>query len=285
MFQKILGLTVLAIGAAYAIAILVALRRDKEGFASAPGKTGAVAAAEFAVFAISSVGISDFLLNTLIANRFRLASDQDLPGTLVGCTIVPSSLIACILLCRSTNEIDLPMLLLCGACVMTGSLIGSRLAAGLGGAQIRLIMKVALSVSLIFLILKWIVSEGLTGTATGLSGVKLVVAAALCFISGAVNMFGVPMKPTWTALFLILGLSPMATLTMVLVLGAMTPLTGAVNVLRGGHYQKKMVGCAVIAGSLGGLLGVLTAVSIPASVLNVLLIAVMLLALLSMFRK
>ncbi len=285
MFQKILGFAVLAIGAVYAVVILRSLYKDKEGFLAARGDLRLTAAAEFLVFAISCLGVSDFLLNTLVAKRFDLADDRDLPGTMVGCTIVPSSLIACILLNRSSGGLDTLTLVLCAVCVMTGSVFGSRLVAGMDGAKIRMIMKIALIASLVFLIIKMIVSAGLTGTAAGLSGFKLILAAALCFFAGVVNMFGIPMKPTWTALFLIMGLSPLATLTMVLVLGAMTPLTGAVNVLKAGHYQKKMVGSAVVTGTMGALLGALTAVSIPGTTLNVTLVTVMLIAIVSMFKK
>ena len=285
MFQKILGFTVLTVGAIYALVILRSLKKDKEGFHAARGSLRLCGIAECLVFAISCIGVSDFLLNTLVAKRFDLADDRDLPGTMVGCTIVPSSLIACVLLNRSAGSLDTLTLVICAACVMTGSFFGSRLVAGMDGSRIRTIMKVALVASLVFLIIKMIISSGLTGTATGLTGIKLVVTAAFCFFSGVVNMFGIPMKPTWTALFLIMGLSPITTLTLVLVVGAMTPLTGAVNVLKGGHYQKKMVGCAVVTGTLGALIGVLTAVSIPSTALNIILIAVMLIAIISMFKK
>ena len=284
MFQKILGFAVLFIGLFYGSIILKKLLGDKEGFWAARGKLGFIALAEFLVFAISSVGVSDYLLNTLVSRQFGLTEDKDLPGTMVGCTVVPSSIITCILLNRSGNGVDLPTLLLCSAGVMGGSFIGSRLAAGMDGRRIRTIMRIALVGSLVFLIVKMVVSAGLTGNAEKLTGFPLILSAVLCFISGLICMFGIPMKPTWTALFLIMGLSPLTVLTLVLVIGSMSSLSGAVNVLKAGHYQKKMVGCAVITGSLGGLLGILTAVSIPAGILNVLLIVVMVIAIISMSK-
>ena len=284
MFQKVLGFAILVVGMAYGFVILRILQRDKEKFKAAGGSLSLIAFAEFAVFAIASVGVSDYLLNTLVSRRFDLTADRDLPGTMVGCTVVPSSIIACILLNRSGNNVDPATLLLCGAAVMTGSFIGSGLAAGMNGARIRVIMRFALIASLIFLIIKMIVSSGVTGTADRLTGSRLILSALLCFCSGVVCMFGIPMKPTWTALFLIMGLSPLTVLTLVLVIGSMSPLTGAINVLKAGHYQKKMVGCAVLTGSLGALLGVLTAVSLPGNVLNILLIIVMLIAIVSMSK-
>ena len=284
MFQKILAAAVLFIGAVYAAVILRSLYKNKKSFLSAKGDLKITGAAEFLVFAISCLGISDFLMNTLVSKRFSLADDDELPGTLVACTIVPSSIIAFRLL-QSVQSFDLKTLLLCGAAVMTGSIFGSRLMSGMDGKKIRSIMRIALIASLVFLIIKMIVSAGSSGTAVGLSGAKLWIAVALCFFTGVMNMFGIPMKPTWTALFLIMGLAPISVLTMVLVLGALTPLTGAVNILKAGRYQKKMVGSAVVFGSAGALLGTTLAVSIPSNALNIILVAVMLIAIISMFKK
>ncbi len=285
MFQKVLGCAVLAIGLAYAVVILRTLITHRDEFEKAPGSLVLTGVAEFLVYAIACLGISDMLLNTLTCKKFRLAEDAELPATMVGCTVVPSSIIAFALLFRSGGGTDVLTLLLCGAAVMIGSVLGSRFVGGMDGTQIRRIMRIALVLSLVFLIVKIIISSGATGTAEGLGGVKLAIAVLLCLGTGIVNMFGIPMKPTWTAIFLIMGLSPLTVLTMVLVLGAMTPLLGAIGALKSGRYQKKLVGSAVITGSAGAVLGVLTAVSIPGNILNLILIAVMLIAIIAMFRK
>ncbi len=111
------------------------------------------------------------------------------------------------------------------------------------------------------------------------------MAAVVCFASGLLNMFGIPMKPTWTALFLILGLSPLATLTIVLVMGALSPISGGAEVVRRGNYSRPMAVCAVTGGSVGAVLGTVLAVSLPATLLNIILLAVMLLAIITMFRR
>ncbi|MBO5666954.1 MAG: hypothetical protein J6S45_05850, partial [Firmicutes bacterium] len=144
---------------------------------------------------------------------------------------------------------------------------------------------VALIASFVLVIVKTVVSAGAVGTATSLPMGKLILAAALCFATGAINMFGIPMKPTWTAMFLILGLSPIVTLTLVLVVAGLCPLSGGINVIRRGVYHRKQVLCAVTFGSLGALIGTSLAVSIPANILNVVLLGVMLIAIITMFKK
>ena len=76
-------------------------------------------------------------------------------------------------------------------------------------------------------------------------------------------MLGVPMKPAGTAMFLLLGLSPLNTLTLLLVMCCIGPFGGAVPVLKSGNYHQKLVCAAVLGGSLGAVLGSLLALSLP----------------------
>jgi len=77
----------------------------------------------------------------------------------------------------------------------------------------------------------------------------------------------------------------MATLTMILIIGSLTPISGGVSVVKSGLYQKKIVLAALTFGSLGAIVGTALAISIPALVLNVVLIAVMLIAIVSMVKN
>ena len=284
MFQKILGGVILAIGLVYAAVLVRSCLKDKKGMLACPGSFKLLMPLEFIVFIIASIGVSDYLLNTLVARYFRLTRDEELPGTLICCGVVPGSIFAFSML-RTENPVDIVTLLACSAAVIIGTVIGSRIVSGMDGKLIRKIMCIALVVSLVFVIIKIILSAGVTGEAVGLRGVKLVIAAALCLLTGIVNRFGIPMKPTWTALFLILGFSPLATLSMILIIGALTPVSGGVSVIKSGLYQKKAVLSALTFGSLGAIVGTALAISIPALVLNIVLIAVMLVAIVSMARN
>ncbi|MBQ4505108.1 MAG: hypothetical protein II983_05490, partial [Firmicutes bacterium] len=62
-------------------------------------------------------------------------------------------------------------------------------------------------------------------------------------------------------------------------------LSGGINVIRRGVYHRKQVFCAVTFGSLGALIGTSLAVSIPSNILNVVLLGVMLIAIITMFKK
>ena len=284
MFQKILGCVLLSIGLIYGAVLVRSCVKDKEGVVSAKGKFRFLAPLEFVVFVIASLGVSDYLLNTLATSHFRLTRDEELPGTLICSGVVPGSIFAFSML-RADNPVDMVTLAFCSVAVIIGSFIGSGIVQRMDGKLIKKIMCGALVVSLVFVVIKIIVSAGATGTAVGVRGVKLGLAAFLCLLTGIVNRFGIPMKPTWTAIFLLLGFSPMATLTMILIIGSLTPISGGISVVKSGLYQKKIVLSALTFGSLGAIVGTALAISIPALVLNVVLIAVMLIAIVSMMRS
>lgn len=284
MFQQIIGSALLFIGLVYAAVLLFAFLKDREGTFRAKGDFRLLSVLELVVFVCASVGVSDYLLNTLISRHFHLTEDEELPGTLISCCLLPGAIIAFSLM-RPDNPVDMKTLILCSICVVAGSLIGSHIVMQMDGRLIRKIMCAALAVSLVFVIIKMIITAGATGTAVGVSGARLVLAAALCLATGIINRFGIPMKPTWTAIFLLLGLSPLATLTMTLIIGALTPFAGGISVMKSGLYQKKMALAALIFGSAGAVIGTNLAISIPALALNVILIVVMVIAIVSMMRS
>ena len=284
MFQQILSYIFLGAGILFGIALLRLIHRDREILRSEQGSFPLIAFFETIIFIIASLGISDYLQNTLLFKYAKLGDDKVLPGTLVACGLVPGAIFGFSLL-KSGDAIDPMMMIACGGCVLIGSFVGSRMVGKFDSAKIRKIMQVALIASFVLVIVKTVVSAGAVGTATSLPMSKLILAATLCFATGAINMFGIPMKPTWTAMFLILGLSPIVTLTLVLVVAGLCPLSGGINVIRRGVYHRKQVLCAVTFGSLGALIGTSLAVSIPANILNVVLLGVMLIAIITMFKK
>ena len=284
MVQNVLSGLLLAISLSYSLFIVFLSRKRKAKLEEAPGTLSFLLPAEGLVYFIASFGISDFMLNTLLVKNKRLTQDEILPGTLITCAAVPNSLMASLLL-RSGNPIDLRTLLICVAVLVLGTLLGDRLVAGMTGAKIKAIMRTALIASFVFLLGKTILSAGAAGTATSLTTGKLCIAAAICFLSGVLNMFGIPMKPVTTATFLLLGMSPLATLTLILAIGAVTPVAGALPILRRGNYQPKVVLGAATCGILGVLLGINLAVSVPSAILNIALLCVMFFTIVTLFRS
>lgn len=281
---RITGVVFLLCGLVYAFVLGRELVKNREALRSAPGDLRLLAPLEAVVFFLCTLGVSDFLLNTLLIKRLRLSDDRSLPSCLIAATIVPGALIAFRYL-LAEDTADALTLALFMLCLAAGAALGGRAVSRLDGATLKRIMGYALLVSMAALIVKMIVSAGATGTAVGLRGTKLAVLCVGCLGIGFLNMMGVPCKPIAAALLLLLGLSPVATLTLTLVLGVIIPVTGGVSIVKAGLYNRKLVLAAMTAGSLAALLGVMLAISMDPLLLNILLILVMLVAVISIFKK
>ena len=282
--QTIIGAVFLLCGLVYAAVLGRELVTNRDALRRAPGDLKLLSVLEFFIFFVCTIGVSDFLLNTLAVKKLKLADDKGLPACLIASTIVPGSLIAFSYL-KAENSVDALTLVVFMACLACGALAGGRAVTRMDGATIKKVMGIALLVSMAALIVKMILSAGTTGSQIGLRGARLVIMGIACIGIGFINMAGVPCKPVAAALLLLLGLSPVATLTLTLVLGAVIPMSGGAAIVRAGLYNRKMVLAAMTAGSAAAVLGVMLAISLNQLILNILLLIVMLIAVISIFRK
>lgn len=283
-FQKIIAVLALVMGGFYGAMILLRAWRNRSAVQAEKGHFGSLCLWETGIYFCATMGISDFLLNTLLLNKLKITEDKNLPGTLVCACMVPGSVIAFFLL-RVENPVQLATLIPCCIAITAGSITGGKIVTGLDSSKVRRFMTIALIFSLAAVLVRIGLSRGVPGTAVGLGGIRLGLAILLSFAAGVVNMMGVPMKPANTAVFLLLGLSPLSTLTMVLVMACIGPMGGIIPVLKSGAYHQKLACAAVICGSIGAAIGSMVAISLNAAVLNILLIIVMVIAIISMLKK
>ena len=281
--QRILGAVILLYGAGYALCLCVRAWREKDAVRREEGAFWKISLCEGFVYFVTTMGVPDFILNTLLFRKFSWVRDRYLPGTLVATAVFPSALIAFSYL-RGGEPLGSATLFSCMAAIAAGSFAGARVMTSLSGETIRKIMGVAMLLSMGALVLKMAVSAGAVGTAAALLPWQLCIALPVIFLLGFINMFGVPMKPPAIALFLLLGMSPMSTLTLMLVLGVVSPMVGGIRVMRSGLYQQKIALSGVSFGLLGALAGAAFTVSLDATVLGVILLLIMALTAASMLR-
>ena len=267
--QTIIGAVFLLCGLVYAAVLGRELVTNRDALRRAPGDLKLLSVLEFIIFFVCTIGVSDFLLNTLAVKKLKLADDKGLPACLIASTIVPGSLIAFSYL-KAESSVDALTLVVFMACLACGALAGGRAVTRMDGATIKKVMGIALLVSMAALIVKMILSVGTTGSQIGLRGARLVIMGIACIGIGFINMAGVPCKPVAAAL---------------LVLGAVIPMSGGAAIVRAGLYNRKMVLAAMTAGSAAAVLGVMLAISLNQLILNILLLIVMLIAVISIFRK
>ena len=282
--QHIIGVVFLAAGIIYAIYIIRDVMADREAFRSQPGTLRNTMIAEAIVYFFCTIGISDFVMNTIALRRLKLAEPETLPDCLITQGIVPGCFIAFLYL-RNAPPVDVTTMLAFMGGLALGSFFGSRAVGKMKGEAIRKVLVVLLIAAMVALIVRMILSAGEPGTATALEGGKLVLLGVLTTIFGFTNMMGIPAKPFTTVAMMLLGLSPITTLTLLLGSVPISVVTGGINVVRRRRYNKKMAISAITAGCVTAFIGTALAISINAMVLNIILIAVIGVAVVSLVKK
>ena len=282
-FQQIIGWLFLACALAYAVYIIRDIIKDRETFRSYPGDLRKTIPAEFLVFVLATLGISDFVMNTIVIKRMRLAEPDTLPDTLITSGIVPGSTIGVMYLMKA-GYVDPVMIIVMLVGLTVASYIGSKAVGHMDGKTIRTAMITLLIVLLVVLIIKNVMA-GEPGDLTVLRGGKLAALAVSTLILGFVNMLGIPTKPFFTTIFLVLGLSPITTLALLLGTIPISVISGGINVVKRRRYNGKLALSAITAGSLGGVIGCSLAITIDQNVLNIILILVIITAIASLVKK
>lgn len=274
ILQKYLAVFILLYGVLFGILECAKAYRERSALTEERGSFWKMSLAEGIVYFLSTMGFPDFVMNTLIFQKTSWIPEEKIPPSLVAVTVTPGAVIAFSYL-RSNSQTGSLTLILCMAAIAAGSFTGAHLVISLSGELIQKLLTLAMLFSMAALIVKMIVSAGSTGTATDLTAGQLCIVIPVVFCFGFINMFGVPMKPAATALFLLMGLSPMTTLTLMLAMGFMSPMAGGIQVLKSGKYHKKLSVASVIFGTLGAVLGTFVTVSLNAMVLNIILLCIM----------
>ena len=282
--QHIIGAAFLAAGIIYAVSILRDALRDRRSFALERGSLRGTMVAESIVYFLCTIGISDFVMNTIVVRKLKLADPETLPDCLITSGIVPGAFIS-FLYMRNAGAMDNLTLLVFMICMAVGSFLGSRAVGHMKGETIRRAMVALLSLSVLVLIARMVMTQGAANTEVALRGAKLVILALTTLVFGFTNMLGIPAKPFLTTALLLLGLSPIATLALILGAVPISVVTGGINVVRRKRYNKKHAVSAVTAGCAAAFVGCMLAISLNAAALNVILIAVIIVAIISLIKK
>ena len=282
--QHIIGAAFLAAGIIYAVSILRDALRDRRSFALERGSLRGTMVAESIVYFLCTIGISDFVMNTIVVRKLKLADPETLPDCLITSGIVPGAFIAFLYL-RNAPPVDTVTLLVFMVTLAIGSFFGSRAMGKMDGEVIRKALVILLIAAVAAMVIRMILSSGAPGTATALTGWKLAVMGILTLIFGFTNMLGIPAKPFTTTVLMLLGMSPIAVLTLLLGSVPISVVTGGINVVRRRRYNKKLAVSAVTAGCVTAFIGTMLAISINATVLNLLLIGVILIAVITLIKK
>ncbi len=281
--QQITGWFFLACAVFYSLWIIKDIISDREGFRAQPGSLLKIMISEFVVYIIATIGISDFVMNTIVIKTQKLAKPDTLPDSLIVSGIVPGSAIGVMYL-MTAGHVDSILIIIMMVGLIIGSHIGAQAVGKMNGKTIKTAMVTLLAVLLVVLIVKNFIA-GEPGELTSLSGVKLVILSVCTLFLGFINMLGIPTKPFFTTLFLMLGLSPLTTLALLLGTIPISVITGGLSVVKRKRYNKKLALSAIVTGSTAAVIGCSLAITLDQGTLNILLIVVIVTAIISLIKK
>lgn len=221
-----------------------------------------------------TLGIGSFAPTTALLRAFKQIEDRVIPGTLnVSCT-VPVVMEAFAFI--TVVEVEPITLISMLAASVIGALLGAGYVSKMPEKAIQRVMGVAL-LATAFLMLSgqmgWIAGIG-TGTAIGLTGVKLILAIIGNFILGALMTAGIGLYAPCMALVYMLGMSPAVAFPIMMGSCAFLMPVASIKFVKEGAYNKKASLAISIGGAIGVLLAVFVFTSLPLKVLTWLVIVV-----------
>lgn len=254
MIRNILLGLIIAINAYFIIYFVKDLMKNKQSFKEEPGDTRVLPFTSFIIFFLSTFGISDFAIGTVLYPKMNWVSMKKLPGTLNTQCVVPVAVMA--LSYITAIDVGIKTLAVCIICQVIGAYLGPRFVVKLPEQTIKLFVGVGLLVAAFLIFagqMNWIPSNG---TASELYGSKLVLAGFLLFVYGALNNIGIGSYALTMVTVYLLGLNPVAAFPIMMGACTFSVPIGSVQFIKFNEYSRKIT----LFTSTFGVLGVLVAV-------------------------
>ncbi|MFM9910641.1 MAG: TSUP family transporter [Chitinophagaceae bacterium] len=247
-------------------------------------KTGIIG---FIVNFFDVLGIGAFAPQTALLKFTKQTEDRVLPGTLNVSNTIPVLIQAIIFI--TVVDVEPLTLVVMLAAATAGAVLGAGIVSKLSERNIRLTMGFALLVTVGFMFankMHWI--EG-GGTAIGLTTGKLVIAAAVNFILGALMTAGIGLYAPCMALVFGLGLSPMVAFPIMMGSCAFLMPLASYKFIKEGAYNRKASIGMMIPSIVAVLIAALIVKSLPLDTLRwvvmVVIVYTSVIMLLDAFRK
>ncbi len=269
----ILVLIVLVNGV-FAIRFVKDLLKNKGEVMQEPGNPIMMAFVEFFIFLLSTFGISDFAIGAAVYPKLKWTTDEKLPGTLNTQCVIPVAVMA--LSYISSIDVDLTTLLVAIIAQVVGAYISPRYVVKLPVRIIKRFVATGLIIAAGLIVAGKVGIYPTGGTATGLTGFKLVLLGVLSFVYGAVNNIGIGSYALTSATVYALGLSPLVAFPIMMGACTFSVPVGSMQFIKLDSYSRKITLFAAIFGSLGVLVAVFVVKSLDVALLQWVVVAVVL---------
>ncbi len=198
---------------------------------------------------IGSFAPSMFLFKALKQN----IPDKNIPGTLNVAHSLPTLLEATLFI--GAVKVDPATLIILIASAVVGSYIGAGIISKMEEKKLQFVMGIALLVSAAFFLASVIGIMPIGGNALGLSGMKLIVAAILFFILGALMTAGIGLYAPAMVVVFSMGMDPAAAFPIMMGSCALLMPVASIKFIKEDTYAKENA----LLISISGLLGVTVA--------------------------
>ncbi|MEG0284416.1 MULTISPECIES: sulfite exporter TauE/SafE family protein [Vagococcus] len=250
------------------------LLSHKEEFKAEKADTKWLPFTSFFMFFLSTFGISDFAIGTVLYPKLEWTTMKKLPGTLNTQCVIPVAAMA--LSYISSVNVGIKTLGVCIIAQVIGAYIGPRFVVKLPEDTIKKFVGVGLIIAAFLIFagqVNWIPSNG---TATELYGGKLVIAAALLFLYGALNNIGIGSYALTMVTVYLLGMDPIAAFPIMMGACTFSVPIGSVQFIKLDQYSRKITLFTATFGVLGVLVAVFLVKSLNTYLLKWLVIIVLL---------
>lgn len=223
---------------------------------------------------LSTFGVSDFAIGTVLYPKLKWVSMKKLPGTLNTQCVVPVAVMA--LSYITAINVGIKTLAVCIICQIIGAYLGPRFVVKLPEKTIKLFVGIGLVIAafLIFMgQMNWIPSNG---TASELYGGKLILAGFLLFVYGALNNIGIGSYALTMVTVYLLGLNPVAAFPIMMGACTFSVPIGSVQFIKFDEYSRKITLFTSTFGVLGVLVAVFLVKSLDTYILKWIVILVLL---------
>ena len=237
----------------------------------------------FVVNFFDTLGIGAFAPLTALLKGLKITKDRIIPGTLnVSCTI-PVVVEAFIFI--KDIKVEPITLISMLAAASIGATIGAGIVAKLDEKKIQLLMGVSLTIVAFVMLASQLKLMPVGGTATGLTGVKLVIAVIINFILGALMTAGIGLYAPCMALVFALGMSPKIAFPIMMGSCAFLMPSASIKFVKKGAYDVKASVAIAILGSVGVFIAATLVKSLPLNILSWLVVIVIFYTAISMFKS
>lgn len=232
---------------------------------------------------LDTLGIGSFAPTTALLKFFKLTKDRIIPGTLnVACTI-PVVTEAFIFI--TVIKVETVTLFVMLASATLGAFIGAGIVSKLDEKKVQIGMGIALLVVAFTMLAGQLKLMPVGGTAIGLTGGKLVIAAVGNFILGSLMTLGIGLYAPCMALVFALGMSPKVAFPIMMGSCAFLMPVASAKFVKEDAYDRKASLAITVFGVVGVLIAAYIVKELPLNVLTWVVIGVIIYTSIMMFNS